>query len=202
MNKFSVAEIELNKREESLAEEKLLLREKENSIIHDKVVLRKETVIKQFNSFIATQNKNTQASVYLNPVLLQSAIRSYYLDIHKYKDFSGSVWANKNKQAAYTIKWLVRFRPIQIKEGTKYLSEEIFDVNLKFALVCGFAFLDEKVVHLIKKNKKEVDFLNTTKKEGEKEDSFYDRLLYDLRYRDLSGKKLILAFEAIELAFK
>jgi hypothetical protein len=38
--------------------------------------------------------------------------------------------------------------------------------------------------------------------EQEEENSFYDSLLYDLRFRHLSGKKLILAFEALELALE
>jgi len=119
--------------------------------------------------------------------------------LFSYKYFSTSELANKYKQAAYTIKWLVRFRPIQIKETTKYVSEEIFDINLKFALVCGFSFLDKQLIDLIMKNKQEADVLNA-KKEGERKISFYDTLLYDLRYRQLSGKKLILALEAIALA--
>jgi hypothetical protein len=199
MSKFSIIEEEINAEEESLAKERQQLKEKENHIIREKVVLRKQTLKKQYDIFITAQNKNTQDSVYLNSVLLKSAITSYYIDIHRYKDFSGSAWANKHKQAAYTIKWLVRFRPIQTKEITEYLSEEIFEINLKFALVCGFAFLDKKVIDLIMQNKQKVDLINKTKDEDKKENSFYDKLLYDLRYRQLSGKKLILVFEALEL---
>jgi hypothetical protein len=114
--------------------------------------------------------------------------------------FSGSKLANKFKQAAYTIKWLVRFRPIQLIKD-KHVSVEIFDINITFALICGFSFLEQKMVDLIMTNKQKVELLNKTKKESKDEEkSFYDKLVYDLRYRYLSGKKLILAFEALELA--
>ena len=179
-------ELEIEHEENLLFNDRKNLKIRETSVIQKKSVLREDTVVKQFSLFINKQAKSTQNSVYLNLVLLQAAIKSYYRDIHRYKDFSGSEWANKHKQAAYTIKWLVKFRPIQIKQNTQNVTEEIFDINLKFALVCGFSFLGNKVTDLIMKNR----------------ECFYDALLYDLRYRQLSGKKLILAFEALELAAK
>jgi hypothetical protein len=198
----SPLEIEIEQEEELLFSERKNLKIREKSVIKKKVVLREDTVTRQYYLFINKQTKSTQDSVYLNTVLLHAAITSYYYDIHRFKDFSGSSWANKHKQAAYTIKWLVRFRPIQIKENTQHISDDIFDINLKFALVCGFAFLGREVINLIKKNKQEVDSQTANEKADKKECSFYDNLLYDLRYRQLSGKKLILVFEALELAAK
>ena len=189
-------EKQIEEEEQLLFNERKNLKEREKLIIQKKVSLREDTIIKQYSSFIAKQTTNTRDSVYLNTVLLRAAITSYYYDIHRFKDFSGSEWANKHKQAAYTIKWIIRFRPIQIKESTKHISDEIFDINIKFALICGFAFLGRTVTDLIMKNKQKVD-LNVN---GKKEYCFYDELLYDLRYRQLSGKKLILAFEGIEVA--
>jgi hypothetical protein len=187
-------EKQIEAEEQQLFNDRKSLRAREKSVIQKKVDLREDTMINQYSLFIEKQAKSTQESVYLNKVILRSAIISYYYDIHRFKEFSGSEWANKYKQAAYTVKWIVRFRPIQIKESTEYVSAEIFDVNIKFALVCGFAFLGKTVTDLIMKNKKRMDLKATDKKGC----SFYDELLYDLRYRQLSGKKLILAFEAIE----
>jgi hypothetical protein len=195
-------EQEIKDKEESLLSERKKLKEKEKEIVELKETLRKTTLGFQYKEFIAKQSKNTQDSVYLNPVLLKAAVDSYYYDIHRYKDFAAILWANKCKQAAYTIKWLVKFCPIQIKEQTKNCTGEIFDINLKFALVCGFAFLGQKITTLILDEKRKVDTQNKTKSDEKKEGSFYDKLLYDLRYRQLSGKKLILAFEALELAVK
>jgi hypothetical protein len=195
-------EIEIEQEEELFFSDRKNLKAREKSIVRKKSTLREETIEKQYNLFMQKQKEGTRDSVYLNKVILKAAVTSYYYDIHKFKDFSGSEWANKNKQAAYTIKWIVKFHPIQIKENTKYITEEIFDINLKFALVCGFAFLGKEIIDLIMKNKQKTDSQIVDKENDKKETCFYDCLLYDLRYRHLSGKKLILAFEALELAVK
>jgi hypothetical protein len=198
MDKESVTQ-EIKDKEELFFAERKRLKEKEKEIVVLKEKLRRETLAFQYAEFISKQSTITQNSVYLNCVLLKAAITSYYYDIHRYKDFAAALWANKCKQAAYTIKWIVKFRPIQITEQTKDITNEMFDINLKFALVCGFAFLGREITDLIMNDKKRVDAQNKTKSNEEKDSSFYDKLLYDLRYRQLSGKKLILAFEALEL---
>jgi hypothetical protein len=203
MSNYTSIELQIIQEEESLDTKRKALRQEITSVIQKKVELRTNTIKEHFNKFfIEKRDNNTRNSVYLNDVLLKSAIKSYYYDIHKYKDFSGSKWVNAHKQAAYTIKWLVRFRPIQIKETAGYISEEIFEINLKFALFCGFEFLDKKVNDLIVNDKREIDLYNKDKEEDKKRCSFFDSLLYDLRYRHLSGKKLVLVFEALQLVAK
>ena len=186
---------EIEQEEISLAKDRKYLKEKEKALIEKKVKLRMDAIVDNlYPLFLEKQAKHTQKSVYLNPVLLNSALTSYFYDVYKFKNFSGSEWANRNKHAAYIIKWIVRFRPIQISENTEHVTSEIADINLKFALMCGFSFLGKEMTSLIMENKRK-----SNNKEGL---SFYDELMYNLRYRHLSGKKLILTFEAIELAFK
>jgi hypothetical protein len=197
MVNYTPLEQEIIDAEKSLAARRKELGQEVMSIIAKKVKLRNDTIQKQFNKFIEKRT-DLRNFVYLNDVLLNSAVKSYYYDIHKYKDFSDSMWANNHKQAAYTIKWLVRFRPVQIKENIKDLS--ISEINLRFALFCGFVFLDTKITDLIAKDKRETDLYNTGKEDDKKKRSFLDTLLYDLRYRQLSGKKLTLVFEALQLA--
>ena len=182
------------------------IRCKVDELIRKKTYLREDSLKKQFNRFIALQSETVKKAVYLNNALLHLVVRSYYDDIHRFKDYSGSMWANRHKQAAYTIKWIVRFKPVQIRQefdNEKYIDNEILDINLTFALMCGFSFLDRKVIDLISSEKKEVDTYNLSlsseKKESEKRESFYDKLLYDLRYRPFSGKQMISIFEALEL---
>jgi len=182
------------------------IKDKVDELIRKKTYLREDSLKKQFNRFIALQTETVQKAVYLNNALLHLVVRSYYDDIHRFKDYSGSMWANRHKQAAYTIKWIVRFKPVQIRQefdNEKYIDNEILDINLTFALMCGFSFLGRKVIDLISSEKKEVDTYNLSlsseKKESEKRESFYDKLLYDLRYRPYSGKQMISIFEALEL---
>ena len=47
--------------------------------------------------------------------------------------------------------------------------------------------------------KKKVDEDNLKNKEKERNQSFYDKLLYILRYRPFTGKQLISIFEALEI---
>ena len=188
------AEIEelIKQKEKSLFEDRIELKKREKLLIDEKVSLRMGAFVDCFRLFMEKQTKNTQVSVYLNTSLLESVLRSYFYDIYKFKNFSASEWANRNKHAAYIIKWIVRFRPIQIREHTKNVTSEIADINLKFALICGFGFLYKEITNFIMENKRQ----------KQEEFSFYNGLMYDLRYRYLSGKKLILTFEAIELALK
>jgi len=168
-----------------------VIREKVDDLILKKVALRIDSIKKQFDKFIA-RKPNLKDAVYLNQGLLLFAVKSYYDDIHRYKDYCGSTWANSHKQTAYTIKWIAKFKPIQIKQefdNVQSLDDEILlDINLIFALICGFSFLDKKIIKLISNDKKQ---------NGEQ--SFYNKLLYNLRYRYYTGKQLISVFEALEI---
>jgi len=187
--------------EKEVTETKANIRGKVDELILKKVILREDSLVKQFERFIA-RKPNVKNAVYLNKGLLHFAVKSYYDDIHRYKDYSGSIWANNHKQTAYTIKWIVRFKPIQIKQefdNDKSLNNEILDINLIFALRCGFSFLDRKIIDLISKEKKDVEESNLKNEAKEKKPSFYDKLLYILRYRPFTGKQLVSIFEALEL---
>lgn len=206
-NLYTIAEIqdEIEKLEKEVADWKKEIRDKKEILLSKKTYLREDDLKKQFRRFIA-QSKFIEDAVYLNEQLLRLVVGSYYDDIHKYKEYSGSEWANSHKQAAYTIKWIVTFKPIQIREefdNDSFSSSEILDINLIFALICGFSFLDKKTIDLIFSEKEKVenndDLSLLDKDEGEKKQSFYDKLLYSLRYRHFTGKHLVTIFEALEL---
>ena len=212
MNKEEYLLIDGNKKSISNLEEEILefegrlynqmqsIREDEEKLIWTKTYLREHIIKKQFNKFLSSQTENTRNAVYLNNGLLRYATKSYFDDIHRYKYYSGSKWASYHKQAAYTIKWLVKFKPIQIREeydNEKSLTCDILDINLIFALVCGFAFLNRDIFNLIIEEKDKIDKNNKT--QGQEKKSFYDNLLYTLRYRSFTGKQLVSIFEALEM---
>ena len=200
---YTPEEKEIERIENALAEERKLLLKKDADLIKVKMAWHMQTIKKQYELFIAKKTnsiQNIQDAVYLNTELLLDALESYFKDIHRYKNYSGSTWANKQKQAAYIIKWLVRFRPIQIVKDANLEADEIIHINSEFALSCAFSFLGTKIADLVKQNREHVKKLNETQPKDKQMDSFYGRLLYDLRYRELSGKKLILVFDALELA--
>ena len=171
-----------------------------------KTYLREDSIIKQFEIFKSRQPKIVKEAVYLNKGLLRFVVKSYFDDILRYKDYSGAERANSHKQAAYTIKWITKFKPIQIKEeydNPESFNEVILDINLIFALTSGFAFLDRKVIDFIAKEKKDIDNFNKSLSPEDIKDkaklSFYNKLLYNLRYRSFTGKHLTSIFEALEL---
>jgi hypothetical protein len=189
-------EEEINSIEEEVRTAKDSIRIKEKDLIAKKTVLREDTLIQQFDKFKIRRPQIVQEAVYLNKGLLRLVVGSYYDDIHRYKDYSSTKWANNHKQAAYTIKWIVKFKPVQIREKFDHddiLNNEILDINLHFALICGFTFLDRKIIDLIYKENREVDNGNQ---------SFYNKLLYTLRFRPFTGKQLISMFEALEMNVK
>ena len=178
------------------------IRDTEDELKARKMVFREDSIKKIFNKFIIRQSEIVQKAVYLNEGLLRFVVKSYYDDIHRYKDYSGTTWANSHKQAAYTIKWMVRFKPVQIKEecdNENDMNDEVVDINLTFALVCGFSFLNTHERSLISTERDEVKQYNSKNPNSTKE-SFYDKLLYILRYRPFSGKQLVSIFEALALS--
>jgi len=182
-------ETEIQALEESFFVERQKVNSIEKALVEKKATLRISTLKDLFAKFYLSQDEGMRVSFYLNNALLHDAVVSYYFDIHKYKFHSGSKWANNHKQAAYTIKWIAKFRPIQIKSSfdNESINAKVLDINLSYAVFCGLSFLDRKVVDLIFKNV-----------EGSK--SYYENLIYILRYRHYTGKQLISIFEALELS--
>ncbi|MDR1162191.1 MAG: hypothetical protein LBK45_07605, partial [Tannerellaceae bacterium] len=153
----SELEQEIARLEEEVARAKDGIRGKADKLIFLKVGLREDSIKQQFIKFIERKAETVKEAVYLNKGLLRFVVKSYYDDIHRYKDYCGSKWANGHKQAAYTIKWIVRFKPIQIKESydnENVLTNEIVDINLIFALVCAFPFLNKNTIDLIFREKR------------------------------------------------
>lgn len=120
--------------------------------------------------------------IFLCSELLHCAVKAYFDDIERYKAYAGSEYADRHKQAAYTMKWISRFKPIQLKEGTK-ADTFLITINQKFAIYAGFVFLDPSVATGISKE-------------------FFQHLVYTLTYRPLTGKMLATLIYAIECATK
>lgn len=149
-----------------------------------------EDVLRRFNmltelyhsKFIPKLADEYKDAIYINPELLHCAVRAYYDDIERYKAYAGSEHEDRHKEAAYTIKWINRFRPVQIKEKVK-ADSVLVTINQSFAIYAGFVFLDPSVM------------AGMTKK-------FFDHLVYTLTYRPLTGKMLATLIYTVECATK
>jgi len=130
---------------------------------------RFETLVKLYEEqFCLGIEEKHRDSFFLSKELLHCAVTAYFDDIYKYKAYAGSKYADRHKQAAYTIIWISRFHPIQIKPEAK-ISTTVLTINEAFALYAGFMFLDPAVI---------------SKLQG----SFYQHLIYTLVYRELPAK--------------
>ena len=91
--------------------------------------------------FIAATNAYSKyfgqwKNVWLSEQLLFEAIASSYCDIYRLQVFRGIKSEDKHKRAAFLIKWLTKFRPIQLVGGgytdlpADLLANEIFAVEV------------------------------------------------------------------------
>ena len=132
---------------------------------------RFETLVKLYEEqFLLGLDDKYRSSFFLSKELLHCAVNAYFDDIYKYKAYAGSEYADRHKQAAYTMLWISRFHPIQILPKAD-IDTTVLTINEAFALYAGFMFLDPIVLKKLQK-------------------SFYRHLIYTLTYRNLTGKGL------------
>ena len=134
------------------------------------------------DKFLPGLIENYRENIYLCPELLHCAVKAYFDDKERYKAYAGSEFADRHKQAAYTIKWINKFRPIQLKEGVE-VDAALVTMNQKFAIYAGFVFLDPSVLTGISQD-------------------FFQHLVYTLTYRPFTGKMLATLAYTIECATK
>lgn len=171
------SEEEIVQREESFVEKRKELDALERELKVSQCILRFNTLKEQFKLFAADFDQKIRKSVFLNNELLLLAVGSYYDDIYRFKDFSGSKWANEYKQAAYTIKWLAKFSPIQILPDAE-MDDEILTFNARFAIFAAMSFLKPETWNKI-------------------DQDIYEDLIYSILYRNISGKMLTSFFQAL-----
>ncbi|GHT10539.1 hypothetical protein FACS1894170_02800 [Planctomycetales bacterium] len=77
--------------------------------------------------------------VSLNKHLLFAAIGSAYCDIYRLKFFRNLQQEDVHKRAAFLMKWIVKFVPIQLKDGSKRvsaaISNEYFAITLAMTVM-------------------------------------------------------------------
>jgi hypothetical protein len=153
---------------------------------HDERLKKEEgrynTLLSLYEQLKSTYTGQVINSIYINKEFLACAVRSYFDDIYRFKEYSGSEYADNHKQAAYTIKWIARFRPIQIKEEVA-MTTELLTINSVYALYAGFVFLDLNISNVISQH-------------------FFDHLIYTTQYRNLSGRQLATTLYVLECAVK
>ena len=150
--------------------------------IEEKTLKRFDSLLEMFQTFL--DEEIFSENVYLNQGLLYKAVYSYFVDLQRTKCFHNISFADQHKKAAFTMKWLSKVKPIQIKHTVQVdqIDEETLQANEWFALVAGISFLDLSIDSL--------------------PDHYINNILYILQYRDVECLVLSSKMYLLEKSFK
>jgi hypothetical protein len=118
----------------------------------------------------------------INWTLLGESVNDYFEDIKRTRQFHGINLANVNKIYGYGIYWLLRRKPIQIRDEGKVSKENLF-INEK---VCVALLLSKAMAEM-----------NVCVKDQERVNKFSDMLYYNFKYRAHTPQTLELMIEAL-----
>ena len=112
-----------------------------------------------------------RAACNLNEDILRMVVNSYFIDMDRKKRFHGIKWADAHKRAGYMVKWIMRFRPVQIiGDATK----RVFLANEALSIAHALKMLEISPLRLSR--------------------SVKEHLLYMLRYRTIDPNGLAMSF--------
>jgi len=104
--------------------------------------------------------------VYLNQDLAANCVERYFLDVDNTKTTHDIAYADAHKRAAFSLKWVVRIRPVQIERGVQVKEKDVLLINELFALFVALEHLKISFENI------KADYLRN--------------LLFTLRYRDFN----------------
>jgi hypothetical protein len=134
--------------------------------------LRERLLIKTFSLLTKPWSQAERDRCVLNRQLVRIVSESYFKDLDRKKKFHGIQYADSHKRAGYMVKWIMRFRPVQMMtEGAK---PRVLLVNEHFALTVAFKFLNIPPASV--------------------PPPLYKNLVYALRFRALDANAWALSF--------
>lgn len=150
----------------------------------EKIISRYEFIFKFCQDFIEAHKYKD--SLLLCKYIIDHIVVDYFVDIFRIKPFQEIELVNEPKIYAYLSYWILRHKPIQIKDDSN--SEELVFINeeLVSALLQSFLFDNPKVV---RHQKSEETVIN----------EFSDLLLYFFKYRNYTAQSIefmIMAYKA------
>lgn len=149
-----------------------------NSTSDDRATSRFRLLILLCKLHIETFEKRGVQGLRVNSAVLRQAIDSHFQDIDRAKEYHGSDWADAVKQAAYTIKWLCKLRPISFETPVSEVKAQHHLINEAVAWHAAFIFLD------IARSQIDVEV--------------YSHLLYSCHYRSLDEDFLLLVCKLLQ----
>ncbi len=141
-------------------------------------------LLKEINAFL--HQAQYDGNVVCNERILYHVLLDYYSDILRLKEFHDIKYAKTDKVIAYLIYWIIRRKPIQLKEFSD--TEKDIYVNERFACTL---LLSECLLNNSDKN--------LTKEQAQKFDKYVDLLLYYFKYRQVNPQVIELVIESFKI---
>lgn len=156
---------------------------------------RKRVIVLQdiyLKHFLTLLPENIQNNLVLSIPLLQTTVNSYFDSIYRYKLYSKTDYADRHKCAAYMMKWIAKYRPIQIRGR----SSVIEDIPKGVSWVNSYYAVYVALTHLFATNSTTNDPNDILKKCDQ---NLYNDLVYQAQYRNISGRSMAAQLCSIEM---
>ena len=138
----------------------------------------------EMDTFI--KSNKLEDKVFVHQMALNHAVMDYFSDIQRLKDYQGITHINDVKIKAYETFWLLKRRPLQLKEQLE--DDKWLHVNEKFLLARLAAFMLREDINM-----------PLTKQKKESFTKYLDTLYYYLKFRKTDAQAIelmLMAFEA------
>lgn len=117
--------------------------------------------------------------VFIQEMALNHAVMDYFSDIQRLKEYHEIEHANEIKIKAYETYWLLKRKPLQLKEQLK--DDKWLYVNEKFLLTRLVSFMLGEKINIPLNGEKKTVLMN-----------FFDTLYYYLKFRKADAQSLEL----------
>lgn len=158
------------------------------SVVGQEVIeSRIQQIAQEMLDFLKINNLDQVA--YIHQMALTHAVMDYFSDVQRLKEYQQIEHVNEIKIKAYETFWLLKRKPIQLKEQIE--DDRLLYVNEKFLLTRLTSFMLDSEINMPIVEEKSIAFKN-----------FLNTLYYYLKFRRCDAQSIelmLLAFKAGQL---
>lgn len=158
------------------------------SVVGQEVIENRiQQIAQEMLDFLKVNNLDQVA--YIHQMALTHAVMDYFSDVQRLKDYQQIEHVNEIKIKAYETFWLLKRKPIQLKEQIE--DDRLLYVNEKFLLTRLTSFMLDSEINMPIVEEKSIAFKN-----------FLNTLYYYLKFRRCDAQSIelmLLAFKAGQL---
>ena len=140
---------------------------------------RETLLLKAFYLLTDSWEQADRDQCLFNRQLLRIVSESYFKDLDRKKDFHEISYADEHKRAGYMIKWIMRFRPVQLAKEECGVRALLANEHFALTVALRFLRLPPSVVP----------------------PNLYKNLIYSLRYRNHDANAWALTYFLLQEAY-